>query len=384
MPLLQHRKDDEYFMTTEQIYSLVNLAAQESMGSVALQANDASSLVSLGNAILSSQTNTEAFLNTLVQRIGRTIVSYRAYRNKFSKYIKSSMEWGAIMQKVKASMPQAVEDPTYSLTNGQSVDPWTVYKPDVKQKLFVKRSPFMIPLTIQRITLREAFLSPDAMETFIGAIFGEVRNYIELSNENMGRATLANMIAESSGGTQTINLVANYNKATGESLTAGTAALYDEAFLRYAIAQINLYSDKLTDMSIVYNKEGEERHTPYEDQFMVVNTEFERALQTQVQWAAFNEQYVRMMEGYIKSNYWQASKSPLAIQVNRASDDEDTTVNNIVAVIHDRDALGMYSEEEDVLTTPVNAKARYYNTFWHIRNQWFNDLSENCLVFTLN
>lgn len=371
-------------MTTEQIYSLVNLAAQESMGSVALQANDASSLVSLGNTILSSQTNTEAFLNTLVQRIGRTIVSYRAYRNKFSQYIKSSMEWGAIMQKVKASMPQAVEDPTYSLTNGQSVDQWTVYKPEVKQKLFVKRSPFMIPLTIQRITLREAFLSPDAMETFIGAIFGEVRNYIELSNENMGRVTLANMIAESSGGSQTINLVANYNTATGESLTAGTAALYNEAFLRYAIAQINLYSDKLTDMATTYNKEGEKRHTPYEDQFMVVNTEFERALQTQVQWAAFNDRYVSMMEGYIKSNYWQANKSPLAIQVDRASDDEDTTVNNIVAVIHDRDALGMYSEEEDVLTTPVNAKARYYNTFWHIRNQWFNDLSENCLVFTLN
>ena len=68
-------------MTTEQIYALVNEVNDEAFGSSALTVADTSSLISLGNTVLSSSTNTEAFLNTLAQRIGRTILRFRDYRN---------------------------------------------------------------------------------------------------------------------------------------------------------------------------------------------------------------------------------------------------------------------------------------------------------------
>ena len=61
-------------METNQIYELVNDVAQQTMGESALTASDTASLVAMGNAILSSSTNTEAFIDTLVQRIGKIIL----------------------------------------------------------------------------------------------------------------------------------------------------------------------------------------------------------------------------------------------------------------------------------------------------------------------
>ena len=103
-----------------------------------------------------------------------------------------------------------------------------------------------------------------------------------------------------------------------------------------------------------------------------------------VQYAAFNEELVSVDKTYEKIAFWQAAQNPAAISVDRASDGTATAVNNIIGIVHDRDALGMYRRDEEVLTTPVNAAGMYYNQFWHERQLWFNDLSENFVYFTLN
>lgn len=373
-------------MTTEQIYTLVNAVNSQAFGDTALAVADAASLVSLGNVVLSSTTNTESFLNTLVQRIGKTIVSFRAYRNKFSDMVRDDFEWGAILQKIRVHMPDAVADPAYALTDGQSVDPWTVYKPDVEQKLFVTRTPFMFPVTIARDQLKEAFTGDAAMGAFIAAIFGQVRNALEVSLENLGRVAIANMIAET--GTREVKLVTDYNterSLTGaDALTAATA-ITNPDFLRYAVARIKSASDYMTDMSTLYNDGSIETFTPRENQRLKVLSDFERRLETVVQYSAFNEELVRL-DAFQMVNFWQSNQNGTrdSVKVERASDSAETTVDNIVAVLFDVDALGMYRKEEDVLTTPVNAKGLYYNTFYHLKQLWFNDLSENFVFFTLN
>lgn len=369
-------------MTTEQIYALVNEVNSQAFGDTALAVADAASLVSLGNVVLTSTTNTESFLNTLVQRIGRTIVSFRAYRNKFADMVRDDFEWGAILQKIRVHMPDAVTDPAYALTDGQSVDPWTVYKPDVEQKLFVTRTPYMFPVTIAREQLKEAFTTESAMGAFIAAIFGQVRNALEVSLENLGRVAIANMIAET--GAREVTLVTDYNAETGATLTAATA-LQNDAFLRYAVARIKSASDYMTDMSTLYNDGSIETFTPRENQRLKVLSDFERRLETVVQYSAFNEELVRL-DAFQMINFWQSNQAGTrdSIKVERASDGTETTIDNIVAVLFDVDALGMYRTEEDVLTTPVNAKGLYYNTFYHLKQLWFNDLSENFVYFTLN
>lgn len=385
-------------MDTNQIYTIVNEVNAEAFGSTDIDVVDSQGLVSLGDTVLSSTTNTEAFLNTLVQRIGRTIISFRQYRNKLADMVVDDFEYGAILQKIRVHLTEAETDPAYALTDGSSVDPWTINKPDVEQKLFVTRTPYMFSVTIARKQLKEAFLSESAMGAFIGAVFGQVRNSIEVSLENLGRHCIANMIGEFTpatpeGGTATtlnheVALCTLYNTARGyESTDAGyvdeDTCLFDEAFMRFAVQTMKTYSDNLTDMSTLYNDGEIETFTPREDQRLKVLASFERSLETVVQYSAFNEEMVRL-NAFSTLNFWQSAQDPSYIMVERASDGAQVIKTHIVGVLYDRDALGMYKKDEDVLTTPVNAKGMYYNTFYHQTELWFNDTSENFVYFTLN
>ena len=400
-------------MDTTQIYAIVNEVNAEAFGSDAIDVIDVQGLVALGDAVLSSTGNTEAFLNTLVQRIGKTIISFRQYRNKLADMVVDDFEYGAILQKIRVHLTEAETDPAYGLTDGYSVDPWTVNKPDVEQKLFVTRTPYMFHVTIARKQLKEAFLNESAMGAFIGAVFGQVRNSIEVSLENLGRLCIANMMAEftpftPSAGDDTpattlnheIALCTLYNTARGyhgvipgEGGAADTPAsagyvdadtcLFDEDFLRFAVKIMKSYSDSFTDMSTLYNDGEIETFTPREDQRLKVLSTFERALETVVQYSAFNEEMVRL-NAFGVLNFWQSAQTADTVKVERASDGVAVTIQNVVGVLYDRDALGIYKRDEDVLTTPVNAKGLYYNTFYHQMELWFNDTSENFVFFTLN
>ena len=102
-----------------------------------------------------------------------------------------------------------------------------------------------------------------------------------------------------------------------------------------------------------------------------------------VQYAAFNEMLVDVA-GNESLTYLQNANQPNSIDVTRASDATEIQVDNIVGLVYDRDACGCYKWDEEVSTTPVNSAGLYYNVFYHLQQLWFNDLTENFVVFTLN
>lgn len=371
-------------MTTEQIYGLVNTVNAQAFGNSALVVTDTSSLISLGTTVLSSSTNTEAFLSTLAQRIGRTILRFREYRNKLGDMVLNDFEYGAILQKIKVHMPEAESDESYDLIDGNTVDHYKIAKPSVDQKLFVTRTPYQFHITIQRVHLKEAFMSPENMGAFIGIIFGEVRNAIEISLENLGRVTLATAIAEY-GTSREIPLVTDFNTEYNP-LTPITAsdAIHNEEFLRYAIMRMNNLVDMIQDASELYNDGSMVTFTPREDVRIKVISEFQRRLETNVQYAAFHDQFVDIPNGYQTINFWQAEQTPYDVNITRPSDSTATTVNNVVAILYDRDAMGVYKIDEEIATSPINAAGLYYNQYWHEKQLRFIDLSEVGLIFTLN
>lgn len=376
-------------MDTKQIYSIVNGAVSQAIGDSALSSIDTKDLVSLGTVVLSSSTNTEAFLNTLAQRIGRTIYRFRAYNNKFKDMVVSDFEFGAIMQKVRIAMPESIADPSYSLTNGEAVDHYTVSKPTAQQKLFVTRTPYMFKITIQRETLKEAFLSVEAMGSFIALIFGEVRNAIELSLEELGRLTLSVAMSETSDANrQRVHLVTEYNTEYGlvgdDALTA-TTALHSDSFMRFAIMRINHTIDNMQDMSVLYCDGVMPTFTNKENMRIRVLSGFQRRLETVTEYAAFHDQFTSIDAQYSTVNFWQSEQTPGSIDILvRPSMGDRVQISNIVACIHDRDAFGIYQIDENVLTTPVNAAGQYYNQFWHEKQARFVDTSENLVIFILD
>ena len=366
----------------KQIYDVVNSVNSQTLGTANITVVNERDLISLGNVVLSSTSTTEEWLNTLIQRIGKTVYSYRQYKSMFSDLVLTDFEYGNIMQKLKVSMPKAEADESYNIVNGSSVDMYKVAKPDVKQKLFTSDTPFQTHISIQRVHLKEAFTSESNMRSFISQIYGEVQNFLELSLENLGRNCLNNYIAEvSDKPTRAINVLRRYNTVTNKNLTVDTA-MFDPDFIRYTVGLIKLYSKKMTSMSTLYNDGTTERHTPLDMQKIYLLADYETQFETVVQYRAFNKEFVSL-NGYKSVPYWQSAKDgeTMNVKVKRASDGQEKTVENIIACIFDKDALGIVKRDEWTSTTPFNSAGGYTNTYWHNRDIYINDMSENFILF---
>lgn len=376
--------------TVNQIYTLVNRVFKQVTGQTDLEAVDTNSLVAMGNE-LENLGKYDIYLSSLSRRIGMTIDTGKVYSNDFSEFRRNEMEWGAAVQKLYAHMPDAVEDLTYKVgeMDGQSVDHYIINNPKVEQKIFEKVTPYSFFITIQDVLLQEAFLSSAGMYGLINYIFQQCRNKIESVHEELGRMALVNLIVNVKP-KQVYNLVTMYNNIKGTTLTPGTA-LFDGDFLRYAIGFINNISRKMTKMSVLYNSEDKLRFTPYENQSMFILSDFETQLETVVQYAAFNEKYVKLRK-FISVPFWQGvvdganandfQTVSKVIATNAAN--AETTVSNVICALVDYESFGTFRQLQRVATTPVNARALYYNTFWHERPMYFNDLGENVVIFTLN
>lgn len=377
-----------------QIYPIINSVFRQMTGRDDLTAVDTASMVAMGNE-LENLGKYDLWLNSLSRRIGGTIDSFRPYTSKYSDLYRTQMEWGAAMQKITVEMPEITEDKIYDVgkMDGQSVDQYIISNPKVSQKIFENESPWGVFVTIQHKLLREAFLNEGAMQRLISMIFGQILNKHEFVIEELGRLCVANM-ALNIGAGQEFHLVSIYNSLRGASLNTGTA-MFDEDFLRWTTGIINALSDKLEVMSVLYNAEGKTRFTPKKMQRLYMLADFMTALRTRIYYNAYNKEEI-MTHPNILVPYWQALKSLKdANNFATISSIDGTTngaknahvekkVSNLIGLLFDRDAAGSFRQEETVLTTPVNARAAYYNTFWHENQLWFNDMQENALAFYLD
>lgn len=373
-----------------QIYDLCNQIFQQMTGRTDIAAVDSASLVAMGNEVSNLGKN-DLWLNTLARRIGLTIDSYRAYRNKFSDLYRTQVEWGALVQKLTVEMPDAVADDMYKVgqMNGQALDHYIINNPKAKQKIFDKETPYSFFITMQEKMLTEAFLNAGAMSSFVNQVFGKVQNKIEVVLEDLARVALVNMMCNLST-KQEIKLVTLYNSRTGSTLNPQTA-LFDPGFMCFAIGMMNNIASKLETMSVLFNADSYDRFTPKSEQRFYVLADFITQLETVVQYAAFGPQYVNKPVD-IAVPYWQGVKEGQDVNdiaviskvIGKVDSKVDKTIENVVAVLFDREAIGTFRQEEKVLTTPVNARGAYYNTFWHEKQMWFNDMSENAVIFTLN
>lgn len=375
----------------EQIYPIVNALFEQMTGRDDIQAVDTASLVSMGQRII-NEGKLDLWFNTLARRIGLTLDGYRVYKNKFSDLYRSQIEWGAFVQKITAEMPEATEDKTYDIgyMNGKSVDHYVINNPKVHQRIFDKETPYSFFITTSTKLLRDAFLGASPMQGLLSQVTGKVRNKIEIVLEELARIAVANFILNLDANRQEVHLLSMYNSLTGESLTPATSR-FSVSYLRYAVGVMNTVSDNLEVNSIIYNKDKFDRFTPKENQRFYVLSQFLTAIDTVSVPEAYNPKGI-VANANIKIPYWQGSGremdlmdweniSKISGTVGEGNAKKQVEKKNLIALLFDWEAIGTFRQEEEVLTTPVNARARYYNTFWHEGQLWFNDMSENGIAF---
>lgn len=384
-------------LTANQIYSIVNEVASQAMGSSSIEVVDNAGLIALGNTVLGSDATKNNFINALTDRIGRTIVSFRAYHSHFPDFERDSIEWGNILQKLKIGMPDAEEDQSFNLTDGNSVDQYKINKAKVNQLLFTTETPWQTHITVHLDELEKAFIDSSAMGVFISGMFGEVQNRIELAMENLSMDCVNNYMAElikrkTTKASRVINLVSEYKDMTGvDHTTNPISALDDEEFLKYVVRRINSISSTMEYMTNgLYNDVvGDEntipysRHTPKSEQKLMLFIEMVNSLKTNINSKAFNMEQVAIDIPFTTVPFWQSIETPAGINIKPASGGTAISETLIMGIMYDREAMGTYKKKYNSITSPINAAGQYYNVFYHMITMYFNDLSENAVVFLL-
>lgn len=375
--------------TVKQIYSIVNDVAKMTYGESAVTVVDTASFISLGDKVLNSATDTELFTNKLVDRIGKTVFSVRRYEGMSGGVVRHPFEFGCILQKIYVDLPEAKQNNAWEIGKGDYTPTYApVIKPSVKQKLFDKISTWEIDVTIPDFMLRTAFTNETAMATFIDGIFVALDNMMIVALDNNADLTRASFIARKLHGGKpcgAINLLKEYNTLTNAGLTV-ESALRNTEFLKWASMQINLWVNRMVKMSSLFNEEGYRRHTPKENLVVNVLQDFASATNTFLQSDTFHNELTKL-PNYETVPYWIGSgtsydfNSTSLVNV-KLSDTVTINQKGVIAVAYDFEALGVTMKERRT-TTERNNKDEYTNYYNKANIGYFNDMSENGIVFYL-
>ena len=375
--------------TVNQIFNIVNDVAKQTFGEKAINVVDTSTLVALGDKVLKSDENTENFTNTLVDRIGKTVFSVRAYKTDNAEgMVREPFEYGCILQKIYVDLPDAKENNSWEIGKENYTPTFApVIKPKFKQKLFNKQTTWEIDVTIPDFMLRTAFTNATEMAVLIDAIFTAMENMMQIALENNKNLTRANFIASKIHNNKpcgAINLLHLYNTLTSQTLTVDSC-MRDLGFLKWSTQQINLWAKRISKMSTLFNDEGYKRFTPQSDLIINVLQDYDSAINSYLQSDTYHNEMTKIASNYSTVPYWQGSglnysfedTSKITVKI-----DETTTIteSGILAVVYDRDAMGVTITERRG-ATQRNNKDEYTDYFNKATYGYFNDLSENGIVF---
>ena len=374
-------------MEIKQVYNFVNDAVEEVIGDAAVVSEDLSNVVDVGTAIFNANAF-DSYVRSLVNHIGKVIFVNRPYRGSAPSVLMDAWEYGSVVEKITSEMPQAVENESWDLVDGQSYDPHVFHKPVAEAKFFNKMTTFEIESSITEMQVKQSFSSATQLNAFISMIFNEIEKAMTVRNDALIMRTINNMIVETAKGAnanRAVNLLSRYNtQYPTETLTADQAIL-EPKFIRYAAYQIALYTDRLTRMSTLFNEGGKQRFTPKDLQHIVMLSEFRAAADVFLQSTTFHDEYTKLVNAETVP-FWQGSGTDYAfastskIMATPASGGSAQTVNGVLGVIFDRDALGVMNNNQRV-TTQWNAKAEFTNYFYKKDARYFNDLNENFVFF---
>lgn len=380
-------------MTVAQIYDIINPITKEILGETAVVNEDLSNIVDIGKEIFNA-TDVDNYVKTLVNHIGRVIFVNRPYSGGAPSVLMDGWEYGSVLEKISAELPEATENESWELTDGASYDPNIFYKPKVSAKFFNKRVTFEIPMSFTERQVKESFSDAAQLNGFYSMLYNAVDKSMTIKIDSLVMRTINNMIAETlhdfnNGGDYTgtgiraVNLLKLYNDDKGTKLTA-EKSIKDADFIRFASYIMGLYMERLSKISSLFNIGGKDRFTPRDLLHVILLSDFAKASDSFSMSSTFHNEFVALPKGEIVP-YWQGSgtdysfSSVSSINVKTASGD---TVNasGIIGVMFDRDALGVTNLDRRV-TTNYNPKAEFFSNWYKFDAGYFNDMNENFVLF---
>ena len=384
-------------MQIKQVSTIINAAYAEATGSSAMSVKDTTGLMAMGDTLLDSSNSDskDKFVDALVDRIGRTVISSRLYAVRDKSLVYHSFEFGAILQKLYVAPLQGEDSAQWNLSNGQSLASFVIAKPTVEQDLFRNLDTWTVTVTIPDQQLKSAFEGFEQMAAFIDAVWVSVESSLNAQIEIMTDLCYTGFIGErlvDANGTATmtvVDLLGDYNTTVNAGNPALTAAqaIYSLDFLKYAAQVIDKYTGWLEKQSVLFNRKTNPRvrHTPKDLQRLTVLDQFASAMKFYLQADTYHKELVEM-PGYVETPYWQSPDQDYTFEhcstVNVVTPKTGYTVSQdgVVAILTDYEAIGVLMDNRRTRSQYLpNEEA---NTFFNkVDKGYFGDLSENGVIF---
>ena len=383
---------------------------------------NSSNFVSVGETILRS--GTENTVNTLSLVLGRSFMAVREYKaklmimnalnsglyanriRKISYYSRKAQESGAFNTNLNVNHAMGYDN---GANGGASLPTmWEQNAPVPLELNFGGRSAWDDSTTIYEDQLQAAFRSPEEFAAFANGIMVEKGNDIESQKEAFNRMTLLNYMAGiydlNAVNGAAIDMTAAYNADRGLSPAVTTAQILGtpailEDFIKFFVETVKTLSDKLTHRSVLYHWSPAKtvggvsyellRHTPKDKQKLIMYKPFWIKAEATVMPTLFNPQYLKI-ENFEGVDYWQNINNPMAIDVTPAIPDvsdptqqiagANVALDNVLGVLYDEDALMVDYQLDSADSTPIEARKRYRNIWWHFAKNAINDFTENGIL----
>lgn len=404
-------------MKAEQIASIVNSMREQVTGADDVVATDLSNVVDVGNTILNAL-GYEQFMNTLVDKIGETVIVKRPYASKAPDII--NRDWGgygSIMEKIRVKLPVATTNDSWPVgetwtagagwsaqTNptNDTVSPFITVRPEAEATYFNGKVTFEIDMTFSDLLLRSAMKSAAELTKFVNAVENRIAQAMTVYTDSLTMATIDNAIGERlASGTAVYDLLGSYNLAYNKTLTAA-AAMYDAEFLRYAGYVVSLFVGRMGIMSRLFNDSEYDTFTPDSKLRIVLLDTFSKAVETFMQSDTYHDNLVGLPAGtYSTVPFWQGSGQgyklidTAALNITTASGAEIDTVTGtvgeaapveggfyVVGAMFDVEAAGRNNFNPRT-TSQYNARKEQTTFFHKVDAHYYNDMAENFIVFTL-
>ena len=325
---------------------------------------DADSIRAIGATIMDYPALQNEFLNALVNRIGRVILTSKSYQNPWAMFKKGFLEFGETIEEVFTNLAKPFQfDPAVAENE--------IFKreiPDVRSAFHVLNYQKFYKATVSQEQLRMAFMSWDGVTSLISSIVESMytaANYDEFI---------------------TMKYLLCRRLLSGEVYWANPST--KEHTAKDIVKSIRTYSDMLTFLSDDFNIAGVFNSTRKEEQYLIIPTEMMAEIDVEVLAAAFNMEKVDFMGHVVLINGF--TKGDMARLKELFKDDPTYTefgmedmveLASLAAVLVDKDFFMIFDNLQN-FTENYNGQGLYWNYFYHVWKTFSTSPYANAVLFT--
>lgn len=323
--------------------------------------NTAESIRSIGEIIMQYTPLQNEFLNALVNRIARVIITSKMYSNPLSMFKKGLIDFGETIEEIFVNIANPHQ---YDVEESEN-KVFAREIPDVRAAFHTLNYKKFYKQTIQNKDLNQAFLSWDGITDLISKIVNAMytaANYDEF-------VTTKYMLAKAILDGRLSAITVDANDAKG------------------AVTKIKGVSNALTFMSNNYNVAGVQTFTDKNDQYLLVNSQFDSEIDVEVLASAFNMSKAEFMGHRILiDGFGTLDVERLNAlfkddpNYEELSQDTLTALNAIPAVLVDKNFFMIFDNMYE-FTENYNGQGLYWNYFYHTWKTFSMSPFANALVF---